>query len=76
MYKAIFFVQYVFDIKTCKVQIFWKLFANQIVEDHKAAGFLTKIGVDLTDLKIISRVLYADPKYIIFINLVEIVSVV
>lgn len=40
----------------------WELVVNQIVENHKAAGFLTKIGVDLTDLKIIARVLYADTR--------------
>lgn len=39
MQKAVFFVQYVFDIKTCKVLISWELVVNQIVEDHKAAGF-------------------------------------
>lgn len=56
--------------------ISWELVVNQIVEDHKAAGFLTKIGVDLTDLKIFARILHADPKYIFFLNLIEIVSVV
>lgn len=54
----------------------WELVVNQIVEDHKVAGFLTKVGVDLTDFKIIARVLHADPKYIFFINSVEIVAVV